>query len=199
MPELPLAHDAIARAHEVRRAAPLRADLHHPLVLACRGQDGLTLGDVHADWLLQVQIGTRLHRLDRGQRVPVVRRRDEDEVEVPLREHRAVVAVGARRLLRRLPRGDLRGCVGQQLLVDIAERHDFDRRHLDQAEQVALAVPAGSDQPDPQRLGGPGIEVHRPRRAAEPHQWRHRSEEITTLHGPRCRPNDGSNARTVDR
>ena len=136
-------------SHEVRRAAPLRADLHDALVLARRREHRLALDDVDADRLLHVDVGAGLHRLDHRQRVPVIRRGDEHDVEVLLLQHLAVVAVGARLLLRRLPRRDQLGRVGEHLLVDVAERDDFDRRDLDQPEQVALAVPAGADQPDP--------------------------------------------------
>ena len=38
------------------------------------------------------------------------------------------------------------------LLVHVAQRDDLDRRDLDQAEQVALAVPAAADQADARRL-----------------------------------------------
>ena len=50
--------------------------------------------------------------------------------------------------LRGLAAGDHVGRVGQHLLVDIAERDDFHRRDLDQAEEIALAVPAATDQAD---------------------------------------------------
>ena len=84
----------------------------------------------------------------------MVGRGDQDDVEVLLLEHLAVVGVGARRLLRRLPVGDDLGGLGEHLLVDVAQRDDLDRRDLDQPEQVGLAVPAGADQADPLRLRG---------------------------------------------
>ena len=36
----------------------------------------------------------------------------------------------------------------QHLLVHVAERDDFDRRDLDQPEQIDLAVPSAADQAD---------------------------------------------------
>ena len=142
----------VAGLDEVRRAAALRADLHDPLVLAGRGQHGLALDHVHADRLLHVDVGAGLDGRDHRQGVPVVGRGDQHDVEVLLLEHLAVVAVGARLLLRRLARGDHLGGLGQHPLVDVAQRDDLDRRHLDQAEQVALAVPAAADQADALRL-----------------------------------------------
>src|SRR5262249_16304395 len=53
------------------------------------------------------------------------------------------------------------GGLGEHLLVHVAQRHDLDGRDdLDESEQRTLAVPAGADQADPQRLGvGGGDEV----------------------------------------
>ena len=146
--ELALADDPVAGLDQVRRAAALRADLHDPLVLARRGEHGLALDHVDADRLLHVDVGPGLDGGDHRQGVPVVGRGDQDDVEVLLLEHLAVVGVGARLLLRGLPRGDHLGGLGQHLLVDVAQRDDLDRRDLDQPEQVALAVPAAADQAD---------------------------------------------------
>ena len=148
MPELALADDAVARVDQVRRAAPLRADLHDALVLARRGEHRLAFDDVDADRLLDVDVGPGLDGRDHRQRVPVVGRADQHDVEVLLLEHLAIVAVGARRLLRRLPRRDQLGGLGEHPAVDIAQRDDLDRRDLDQPEEVGLAVPAGADQAD---------------------------------------------------
>ena len=104
--ELALADDLVAGLDQVRRAAALGAHLHDPLVLAGRGQHGLPLGHVDADRLLDVDVGAGLDGRDHRQGVPVVGRGDQDDVEVLLLEHLAVVAVGARRLLRGLPVGD---------------------------------------------------------------------------------------------
>ena len=148
MPSLPSLDDAVAGLDQVRRAAALRADLHDALVLARGGEHGLALDHVHADRLLHVDVGAGLDGRDHRQGVPVVGRGDQHDVEVLLLEHLAVVAVGARLLLRGLARGDHLGGLGQHLLVHVAQRDDLDRRDLDQAEQVALAVPAAADQAD---------------------------------------------------
>ena len=166
----------------MRRAAALRADLHDPLVLARGGQHRLALDHVDADRLLHVDVGPGLDGGDHRQGVPVVGRGDQHDVEVLLLEHLAVVAVGPRLLLRRLPRGDQLGRLGQHPLVDVAQRDDLDRRDLDQAEQVALAVPAGADQADALRL----LVGQLGRLAADGRQGQPGgagAKEITTIHG----------------
>ena len=44
--------------------------------------------------------------------------------------------------------GDHVGGLGEHLLVHVAQRDDLDRRDLDEAQEVGLAVPAAADQPD---------------------------------------------------
>ena len=98
--ELALADDAVARFDQVRRAAALRADLHDALVLARGGEHRLAFDDIDADRLLHPDVQPGPHRRDHRQRVPVVRRGDQDDVEILLAEHLAIVAVGPRLLLR---------------------------------------------------------------------------------------------------
>ena len=57
--ELALLDDSVARLDQMRRAPALRADLHHALVLAGRGQHRLAFRNVHADRLLHVDIHAR--------------------------------------------------------------------------------------------------------------------------------------------
>ena len=154
--ELPLADDLVARLDQVGRAPALGAHLDDALVFPRRGQHGLALGHVHADRLLDVDVGPGFDGGDHRQRVPVVGRGDQDDVQVLLLEHLAIVGIGARGLLRGLARGGHLGGMGEHLLVDVAEGNDLDRSDLDQPEQVGLAVPAGADQPDPLRLRGGG-------------------------------------------
>ena len=139
--------DLLLRVDQVRRALALRADLHHALVLAGRGEHRLAFEHVDADRLLQIDVGAGLDGGDGVQRVPVVGRADEHDVEVLLLEHLAVVGVGRGGFwLRPLP-GDL-DRLGEHVLVRIAEGDDLDRRDLHEPPQVALAVPAGADQAD---------------------------------------------------
>ena len=69
-------HDPVAGFHEVRRAAPLRADLHGAVVLAGRVEHGFPLHHVDADRLLHVDIRAGLDRRDHRQGMPVVGRGD---------------------------------------------------------------------------------------------------------------------------
>ena len=128
----------------MRSALALGADLHDALVLARGGEDGFALEDIHADGLLQIDIRAGFNGGDGLQRVPMVGRADEDDIELVFLEHLAVVAVGARRLLRFLPLGGNLHRAGQHLLVRIAKRDDLDGRHLQEAPEIALAIPTGS-------------------------------------------------------
>ncbi len=181
MPELALLQESVARLHQVRRAAPLRADLDDALMLARRSHHCLPFDDVDADRLLHVNVGAGLDSRDHRQGVPVVRRRDQHDVEVFLIEHFPVIGVRSRFFLRRLPLGDHIGRVGQHSLVDVAKRHHFDRGHLDQPEQVGLTVPARADQADARRLIG------EPRKRIEPGQRQPGGgaggQKISAVHG----------------
>ncbi len=182
--ELALADDPVAGLDQMRGAAALGADLHDPLVLAGRGQHRLALGHVDADRLLDIDVGPRLDGRDHRQGMPVVGRGDQDDVQVLLLEHLAVVGVGARGLLRGLAVRDDLGGLGQHLLVDVAQRNDLDRRDLDQPEQVGLAVPAAADQPD--ALGFPAGEARgplAPKRQSHSRGSRAGLEEFATIHG----------------
>ena len=155
--ELSLAHDAVARFHQVRRAAPLRADLHHPFVLACGGQHRLAFDHVHGNRLLAIDMRAGLDGGDHGERVPVIRRADQDDIEILLREHRAIVAEGTRLLMRRLPHGHQFRGLRKHSLVHVAERDHLHGRNLYQAQQVRFPVPSAADHTDPQRLRTAGL------------------------------------------
>jgi hypothetical protein len=144
---------AFAGLDQVRRAAPLHVDLDHAAVLPCRRQHRLAFDDIGADGLLHVDIGARLDRRDHRQRVPVIGRGHVHDVQLLLFEHLAVVAVGARRLLRHLAGGDHLGGLGHHVPVHVTEGDDLDRGDLEQPEQRALAVPARPDQGDTLGLG----------------------------------------------
>ncbi len=150
--ELAFLDHAVAGFDQVRRAAPLRADLHHAIVLAGRGHHRLALGNVHADRLLAVDVRPGLDGGDHRQRVPVVRRADQYDVVVLLLEHFAVIGEQPRLFVRGLPLRNQVGSLGQHLRIHVAQRHDLHRRDLDQPQQIALAVPAAADQPDARRF-----------------------------------------------
>ena len=111
-----------ARFDQVRRAAPLRADLHDALVLARGGEHRLAFDDIDADGLLAVDIRAGFDRRDHVQRVPVIGRADQHDVEIFLLQHLAIIAVEARLLFRDLARRDDLRRVGKHLLIDVAER-----------------------------------------------------------------------------
>ena len=139
--------DLLLRVDEMRRAFALRADLDYALVPARGVEHGFALAHVPADRFLAIDIRARFHRGDGVQRVPMVRRADQHDVEVLLLEHLAVIAVSARLFFGLLAlAGDLDG-LGQHVFVRIADRDDLDRRDLNEPPQIALAVPAGADQP----------------------------------------------------
>ena len=143
---------AISGVDEMRRAPALHADLDDPVVLARGRQHRLRFDDVDAHRLLHPHVHARLHGFDHRQRMPVIRRVDDDDVEVSLFEQGAIVAVDARLLLRGLSgRDDFRGR-RHHVAVDIAQRDHFDRRDLHEPQQIALAIPARADQADALRL-----------------------------------------------
>ena len=146
--------DQLARLAQVRRTAPLRPYLHHSLALARRGHHGLAFDNVHADRLLHIHVGPGLHRRDHRQGMPMIRRGDQHNVQVPFLQHFAVVTVGAGFLLRKLATGHDVSRLGQHSPVHVAERNHLDWRDLDQAQQVNLAIPPAPDQPDSFSLVG---------------------------------------------
>ena len=100
--EQPFLDDAVARFHEMRRAAALGVHLNDALVLAGGAKHRLALEDIHADRLLHPNIDAGLTRGDHRERVPVIGRLDQHQVEVFFFEHLAIVVVGAGLFLRRL-------------------------------------------------------------------------------------------------
>ena len=138
LPSLPCVDDlsrASTRCGVLRRCVPTcttRLCLRAAASIAWPSATSTLIGFWHID------IGAGLDGRDHRQRVPVVRRGDQHDVEVLFLEHLAIVAVGARLLLRRLPLGHHFRGLGEHLLIDVAQRHDLDRRHLDQAEQSHL-------------------------------------------------------------
>jgi hypothetical protein len=81
----------IHRAHLERPASVLRPDLQHAFRLARHLQHLLAFLDVVAGRLLAIDVLARLHRPDRRQRVPVIRRRDRYRFDRRIRERLAHV------------------------------------------------------------------------------------------------------------
>jgi len=144
----PAAADVPVAGLEVQGiAAPLGVHLDDPAVFARGGDERLALDHVDAHGLFQVKVRAGLHRGDGGQGVPVVGRRDDDDVMLARGQHLAVVreSPGRHRLvpghgLQRLP---------DRVLVDIAQR---DEAHLPVAREgleVDASIPAAADDADP--------------------------------------------------
>ena len=129
--ELAGVDDLFFRGHQVRRAAALEPDLNDGLVFARGGEHRLAFDDVDADRLLDVNVGAAFDRFDHLERVPVVRRADDDDIEVFFRQHLAIVGILARNFFRNLARRDDFAGFVERFLVDVAEGDDVDRRDLD--------------------------------------------------------------------
>jgi hypothetical protein len=132
----------------MRRAAALGADLHHASVFAGGGQHRLALQHIHARRFLAVNVRPGFARFDHGQGVPVIGRGDQDDIQILLLEHGAIVRVRPRLPFGELARGHQVRGVAQHGFVHVAQRDDFNGCHLDQAEEINLAIPAATDEAD---------------------------------------------------
>ncbi len=128
------------------RAAPLHSYLHHALVFARRIQHGRAFAHVHANRFLHIDIGARLHGVNHGQSVPVVGRAHQNNIEIFFGQHFAIVAVGAWRLFRRLPRRHNSGCFAQLAFIHIAQRNHLYGGHLNESQQIDFAIPSAANQ-----------------------------------------------------
>ncbi len=187
--EPPLADEPVAGRRQMRSAPALRADLHDAPVLPGRCEHRLALGDVDADRLLEVDVGAGRGRFGHRQRVPVIRRADEDDVEVFLLQHLAVVLVGPRALLRGLPGRDQVCGLRHHHAVDVAQRDDLDRGDLNQPQKVGLPVPARADEADAFLHVGELLEIprtaeqkSRPKRADASHRGCGCREKVASVH-----------------
>ena len=135
----------------MRRAAPLRPHLHDALVLTRRRHHRLAFGHIHADGLLTVHVGPGLHGFNHGQSVPVIRRRNQANIQTALLQHVAIVVENLRLFPGLLPRRHNIRRLRQHLRIHIAERNHLHGLNLDEPQQIDLAVPSGADQADPPR------------------------------------------------
>ena len=140
--------DIVARFDQVRSAAPLGAHLDDAVHFSRGCQHGLAFEDIHTDGFLHIDIGTGFQRGNQVERMPMIGRADQHNIEVPFLQHFPVIAVRARRLAGNLAGGHQIGRVGQHPAVNVAERHDLNRGHLEEPEQITLAVPPAADQAD---------------------------------------------------
>ena len=136
----------------MRCAFALRADLHDAFVLSRGGEHRFAFQHIDADGLLAINIRARFHRGDGVERVPMVRRNNDDEVKLVLLQHRAIIVVSARLVFRGLPlAGDFHRA-REHVFVGVADGYDFDRRNLIQAPEIAFAIPTRADESDATRL-----------------------------------------------
>ena len=136
-------HELDRLAHG-RAAAVHRADLHDLAVGARRVDHLAPFPDGVRRRLLDVDVLAGLQRPDRGERVPVIRNRDDDGVDVLVVEDAPQVLHVARLERRDILQRRVVGARGEQVLVDVAERLDLDVLELGEAllQRVALSVDA---------------------------------------------------------
>ena len=118
----------------MRGAAALCAHLNDAVVLAGSAEHRLSLDDVHTDGFLHVNIGAGFDCRDHRQGVPMVRRSDQNDVQIFFLEHLSVIGIDAGLFLGNLACCDHFRRFSQHPLIDITKRNDLDRSNLDQAE-----------------------------------------------------------------
>ncbi len=92
----PFLDHTVAGLDQMGRAAALRTDLHHAVVLPRGGHHRLAFLNVDADRLLHVDVGPRLASFDHRHGVPMVGRADHHHIQVFFGQHLPKIAVGAR-------------------------------------------------------------------------------------------------------
>ena len=128
-----LADDAVARADQVRCAAPLHADLHDALVFPRRREHRLPFHDVHA-MASDPDVEARLHRIDHRSACRDLRV-DQNEVQVRPSASREI-AVVTRPLLRRLPLATRSALL--PIRRSTSQSDTTPRSRLDHAKEVRL-------------------------------------------------------------
>ena len=126
----PFVDDSLLGLAEVGRAAALQVDLHRSVILSGSFKHGLPFHYVHTDGLLHVHVHALLHRLDHRLRVPVVRRGNDHEVEICLRQHPAVVTIGRGPVAGVLPFSHVGRGLIEHLRIHVAKAGHFHGRHL---------------------------------------------------------------------
>ena len=131
-------------AHD-RPAAVHRADLDD-LVVASRGLDHpAPLGDRVRGRLLDVHVLARLERPDGGERVPVIRRGDDDAVDVLVIEHAAEILLESRTEGRDICERLVVDPLGREVGVDVAEGLDLDVLQLCEPALQRVALSSDPD------------------------------------------------------
>ncbi len=119
------------------------------LVLARGGEHGLAFADIDTDGFLHVDVGAGFDGGDHGESMPMIGRGDENDVEIFLLQHLAVICCRCAASCRSAWRvAVISAACEQHLAIDVAEGDDFDGGDLKQTEEVGFAVPAGADDSD---------------------------------------------------
>ena len=135
-------------------ASALRSGLADLLELAGRLDDDSAFMDVVTDRLLDVNVFARFHRQNRGESVPVIRRRDRHDVDLFVFEQLADVGLVARGLLS-LALDGLHGGTDDGL-IGVANRDDFAAVIVVESADVAHAASANPDDGHAQDVVGTG-------------------------------------------
>ena len=133
--------------------------LYDPLVLAGGLHALASLENVVAARLLHVDIFARLAGPDRRQRVPVIRRRDGDGVDVLVFEH--LVNIDVRLHFATVLLLDGLGLVAQNLAVNVAEGHEPHSLHVPERTDVRAAPAVDPDDGYPDLIVSPPYPGHR--------------------------------------
>ncbi len=132
--------DHLPRFGDRRRAHHLAADLEHAPRLADDVDNLLALVDRVRERLLDVSVLPGLQRLDRHRLVPVIRRRDDDGVDVFAVQNLAVVANDRRPSIRPRPRP------GRAPGIRVGDRDDLHPGQAHRVLQQLLAARTRSDE-----------------------------------------------------
>src|SRR5690606_25265150 len=119
--------------------------------------------DINADRFLAIDIRPRFHCRNRVERVPVIGRTDNYDVEIFVLQHFTMIVVSAWTLLRFLALACDFDRSRQHVFIGIANRHDFNWRDLNEPPEIALAIPARAD-----KSYAPWFAVHQIKRVRAP-------------------------------
>ncbi len=136
----------VHRLHFVFHAAALRADLHHPAVLACGGDHLLAFENVVACGLLDIDVLAGLAGPDGRERVPVIGDGHGDGLHRFIVEDLAHIGVALGCFAGELL--DQRLAAFEGRLVNVAERDDVGVGKLRVDVHVILAASAEADDGD---------------------------------------------------
>ena len=150
----PAAVNELDRVDDRGPAAVHRADLHDPVVV-CRGLDHLpAFPHGVRGGLLDVYVLAGLQRPDRGERVPVIRRGDDNRVDVLVVEDAPKVLRELRLERRHVLQPRIVDALGGEVPVDVAQHLVLHVLQTGEAALERVALPADSDAGDHDAIVG---------------------------------------------